>query len=143
MKSREALVQVNAESIKRALQTTGLTQVETSRLLGLKENYMSATLATGKLPQSVVERLAIFLRVPVETLYLPEEKEQPKAPEDAAKESTLQALILAVKQLTDTVTIMSDEISAMKTQDKNYYVATTKTLEKLFNQVRYDPTKVK
>lgn len=146
MKKPEALVPVNSESIKRAIRTTSATLAETSRLLGLNENYLSATLATNKLPASVVERLAIFLRVPVDTLYLPEEKkEEPaaKLPEDMAKDSTVQALLLCVQQLAKEVTEMSDELTAMRTQQKNFYVATTKVLEKLFNQMRYDPTKVK
>ena len=145
MKKPERLVPVNADSIKRALQAIGATQVEASRILGLSDNYFSATLSTGKLPGSVVERLAIYLRVPADTLYLPEEKKPEKPsggvtlPDDMAKDSTVQALLLAVSQLTKTVNELSDTLACMKSNEKNYYVATAKWQERLFNQIKYRP----
>lgn len=146
MKKPETLIPVNADSIKRLIKTTGASIAETSRLLGLNENYLSATLATERLPESVVERLAIFLRVPPDTLFIPKADKpatEVKLPDDVAKDSTIQALLLCVQQLAKEVTEMSDEMTAIRTQEKNFYVATSKLLEKLFNQMRYDPTKVK
>lgn len=147
-KKREKAVAVNPESIKRMIATTGATQSEVSRLLGFAEAYISNALNTGKMPMSTIEKLAIFLRVPVETLFVPE-KEEKEVNADLVKEETVQAVLLsmnqlrdAIKQLTESVEIMSDEISAMKADAKNYHVNTSKILEKISNQVRYGPTKV-
>lgn len=145
MKKREKLVPVNADSIKRSLAAIGSSQAEVSRILGLQGNYLSATLSTGKLPESVVERMAIFLRVPADTLYLPEAKKEEKPaggvklPEDMAKDSTVQALLLAVAQLEKTVKELSEDVAVMRANEKNYYVATAKWQEKLFNQIKYRP----
>lgn len=150
-KKREKAVEVNAESIKRMIATTGATQSEVSRILGFADRYLPNALSVGKMALPTIEKLAIYLRVPAETLYTPETEEKG----NDVKEETMQAVLLsmkqlhdamkqlhdAVKQLTESVEIMSDEVSAMKADAKNYHVNTSKTLEKIFNQVRYDPTK--
>ena len=145
MKKPEKTVPVNADSIKRSLQAIGVTQAEASRIMGLTDNYLSASLSNEKLPESVVERLAIFLRVPADTLLPVEEKKPEKPsggvtlPDDMAKDSTVQALLLAVTQLAKTVNEMADTLACMKSNEKNYYVATAKWQEKLFNQIKYRP----
>lgn len=136
-------VEVNSESIKRMIENQGFKQVDVSRMLGMKDNTLSASLSSGRMNIETLERLAIFLRVPKETLLPVEtqERQDKEAPADAVKESTVQALFMAVKQLHQAVSELSDEVSVIKTQDKNYYVATSKILEKMFNQIRYDPTR--
>ena len=136
--------QVNTESIKRMIDNLGYTQVEVSRTMGLKDNSLSAMLSAGRITSENLERLAIFLRVPKETLIIPEAGEKESAPvTDGAKESTLQAVLLSLTQLQKSVAEMADELTAMKTCEKNYFVNTAKWQDKLFNQIRYDPTKVK
>ena len=136
-------VEVNSESIKRMLENQGFKQIEVSRMLGMKDNALSASLSSGRMNIETLERLAIFLRVPKETLLPVEtqEKQEKEAPADTVKESTVQALFMAVKQLHQAVSELSDEVAVIKTQDKNYYAATSKILEKMFNQIRYDPTR--
>ena len=145
-KKWEKAVAVNFESIKRMIATTGATQSEVSRILGFADAYISNALNAGRMPMSTIEKLAIYLRVPAETLYTAEEEKETM---NGVKEETVQAVLLsmnqirdAIKKLTESVEIMSDEISAMKADAKNYHVNTSKVLEKIFNQVRYDPAKV-
>ena len=145
MKKPEKTVPVNADSIRRSLQAIGMTQAEASRIMGLTDNYLSASLSIGKLPESVVERLAIFLRVPADTL-LPVEERKPEKPsggvtlpDDMAKESTLQALLYGLSQLTKAVNELADTVAVMKSNEKNYYAATAKWQERMFNQIKYRP----
>lgn len=136
---------INAESIKRMIENLGFKQVEVSRMMGLKDNSLSAMLSAGTITSENLERLAIFLRVPKETLISQEggEKKEPAPVTDGAKESTLQTVLLSLTQLQKSMTELADEITAMRTCQKNYFVNTAKWQDKLFNQIRYDPTKVK
>lgn len=141
-------IPVNEERIRKQIGELGLSLSDMDRLLGLRKNTISASFNRGLMNTEVVTKLALYLRMPEDTLIAKPEEEKPKevqAPQNTEKiEKWLEQLVIVMTDtnqklgtLTELVRGNIAEKKELDEKTQNHYVGVNQWMNKIYNALKY------